>query len=135
MKKSYLGILALALFGLGILSAFSEGEMTEEQREQLQEIEDRVMDRLDSFRMEKDKECYDRALGVAMIRVDSMMTANVKPGKPTTGKKGDPRPTKPTTPNTPAKDPQKDRSGATKSDDPASQKDRSGASQSGKIED
>lgn len=102
MKKAYFLFGGIVIAGVIFLTSFKEGEMTAEQQEQFDKIETAVNTQLDAFRLEKDQECRDRAMQVALVQADSIMKAKpVKPGKkPTTTKKGDPTPVKPTTPST-----------------------------------
>lgn len=101
MKKTYLALIGVIAFGVMFMTAFKEGEMTPEQKEQMDKIESTVNGMLDSFRLVKDKECMDRAFQVAVVRADSVMTAlkNAKPvaGKPKKPVKKDPVPTTPKT--------------------------------------
>ena len=74
MKKSLIITFGACLLAFGIFSAFSDS-MSPEQKEQQQKIQDLLTEKLDAFRIEKEQECMDRAVAVAVTRADSIMTA------------------------------------------------------------
>ena len=59
-----------------LFTAFDSGNATQEQ--QVQKIQDMLGERLDAFRVAKEQECKDRALGVAATRADSIMNSSTK---------------------------------------------------------
>ena len=95
MKKSYIVALAFAVIGMGVITAFSDEGQSPEQKEQMEKIQSMLESKLDSFRVIKEAECDAMALGMAVVKADSIM-ALPKKGITTKKSGGSSKPTTPT---------------------------------------
>ena len=107
MKKSYIIALAFAVIGVGVITAFSDEGQSPEEKEQMEKIQTMLETKLDSFRMVKEAECDAMALGMAIVKADSIM-AMPKKGS-TTKKSGSSKPATPTKVEEETTSPKKDK--------------------------
>lgn len=76
MKKyGIIGLFVLAIAGVITLTS-ADGPMSEEQKQQFDQIDQMVKEQVDAFKAQKDADCRANALNLAKPKADSIIAAN-----------------------------------------------------------
>ena len=76
MKKISLIVIAVSVVSFFTLMSAGE-EMSQEQKQQMEQVDQMVKEKVEAFKVEKDLECKTRAMEVARAKADSLIAMSL----------------------------------------------------------